>query len=155
MNEIINEIAGGLGGLMLKVFVIVVPLITFLEWAKSQRWFNRMVNSVEPLFRPVGFRQNALFPLLTGLIFGISYGAGVLIPQARSGELDPKQIFLVASFLGICHALFEDTLLFVAVGASAWILPATRFAAALMIVSALARLPWPLAAPDPQTETVS
>ena len=155
MNAIITEIAGGLGGLMLKVFVIVVPLITLLEWAKSKRWFNRMVNSVQPIFRPVGFRQIALFPLLTGLIFGISYGAGVLIPQARSGELDPKQIFLVSAFLGICHALFEDTLLFVAVGASAWILPVTRFTAALIIVSALARLPWPLSTPEPETETVS
>ena len=153
MHAIISEIATGLGGLMLKVFVIVVPLITLLEWAQRQRWFTQMVNSIQPLFRPLGFRQNALFPLLTGLIFGISYGAGVLIPQARSGELDPKQIFLVASFLGICHALVEDTLLFVAVGASAWILPCTRFAVALILVSALARLPWPLAAPDAQTET--
>jgi hypothetical protein len=155
MNGIINEIATGLGGLMLKVFVIVVPMITFLEWAKNQRWFTRMVNSVDPLFRRVGFRQNALFPLLTGLIFGISYGAGVLIPQARSGELDPRQIFLVAAFLGICHALVEDTLLFVAVGASAWILPGTRFVLALIIVSALARLPWPSATPGAQTKSVS
>lgn len=155
MNAIVNEIVGGLGGLMLKVFVIVVPLITLLEWAKSRRWFNTMVNSVQPIFRPVGFRQVALFPLLTGLIFGISYGAGVLIPQARSGELDPKQIFLIAAFLGICHALVEDTLLFVAVGASAWILPVTRFTAALIIVSGLARLPWPPAAPEPKTGTMS
>jgi len=155
MNAIVNEIVGGLGSLVLKVFVIVVPLITLLEWAKSKRWFNRMVNSVQPVFRPVGFRQIALFPLLTGLIFGISYGAGVLIPQARSGELDPKQIFLVASFLGICHALVEDTLLFVAVGASAWILPTARFVAAVIIVSALARMPWPRSGPEPGTEIVS
>ena len=153
MIEIVYEIATGLGSLMLKVLVIVVPMITILEWVKTQPWFIRAIDSVEPLFRPVGFRRSALFPLLTGLIFGISYGAGVLIPQARSGEIDPKQIFLVASFLGICHALFEDTLLFVAVGASAWILPLTRFAAALVVVSALARLPWPLAKPAPQTES--
>ena len=153
MHSIVNEIATGLGGLMLKVFLIVVPLITFLEWAQKQRWFTQMVNSVQPVFRPLGFRHNAFFPLLTGLIFGISYGAGVLIPQARSGELGPKQIFLVASFLCVCHALVEDTLLFVAVGASAWILPCTRFVLALILVPVLARLPWPLAATEAQTET--
>jgi len=153
MSAIINEIAAGLGGLMLKVFVIVVPLITLLEWAQKQRWFTHMVNSVQPLSRPLGFRQNSLFPLLTGLVFGISYGAGVLIPQARSGELGSRQIFLVASFLAICHAMVEDTLLFVAVGASPWILPCSRFAVALILVAVLARLPWPYVVSDPQNET--
>jgi hypothetical protein len=147
MLDIITEIARGLGGLMFKVFVIVVPLITILEWAKSRPWFARFVDSVRPLFGPVGFQRGSLFPLLTGLVFGISYGAGVLIPQARSGDLDPRQVFLVAVFLGICHAMVEDTLLFVAVGASIWILPVTRFIAAVIVVSAFSRIPWPAKPP--------
>jgi hypothetical protein len=145
--EITVETALGLGGLMLKIFLIVMPLLMALEWARSRRWFTRAIDSTQPLFRPIGFRPTALFPLLTGIIFGIAYGAGVLIPQARSGELDRRQIFLVTAFLSICHAIIEDTLLFVAVGANGWVIVITRFVAALVIVFTLSKLSWPALKP--------
>jgi hypothetical protein len=141
------EIASGLFSLMLKVFLIVMPLIMFLEWARTQAWFTRVINSTNRVFSPIGFRPQSLFPLMIGVLFGISYGAGVLIPQSRSGEMGSKQIFLVAAYLCLCHAIVEDTLLFVALGASAWIILITRFTAAMLIVFLLSRLPWPS---DPQ-----
>lgn len=145
--EIAIEIAEGLGGLMLKIFLIVMPLLIALEWLRSRPWFTRAINSTQGMFRPIGFRPSALFPLLTGIIFGIAYGAGVLIPQARSGELDRQQIFLITAFLGICHAIIEDTLLFVAVGANGWMIVITRFVAALVFVFLLSKLSWPAADP--------
>jgi len=53
-----------------------------------------------------------------GIIFGIAYGAGVLIEEARSGRLSWKDIFLINVFLSVCHAVVEDTALFMAVGAN-------------------------------------
>jgi len=143
--DIVTEIAGGLGSLMLKIFLIVMPLIIFLEWAKSQRWFGRFIDATNPVFRPVGFRPHALFPLLIGILFGIAYGAGVLIPQARSGDLDAKQIFLIAAFLGLCHAIIEDTLLFVALGGHGWVIVVSRVLIALAVVFGLSKLRWPVA----------
>jgi hypothetical protein len=141
--ELVTEIARGLGALMLKIFLIVMPLIMFLEWAKTRRWFSRFIVASEPVFRPIGFRPQALFPLLIGLFFGISYGAGVLIPQARSGDLDKKQIFLIAAFLSVCHAIVEDTLLFVAVGGNGLVIVVVRTIMALVVVFLLSRLRWP------------
>lgn len=143
MMDVAQEIGTGLFGLMFKIFVIVMPLLIVLEWARSRPWFTRAVDSTHVIFRPIGFRPTALFPLLTGIIFGIAYGAGVLIPQARSGELDRQQIFLITAFLGVCHAIIEDTLLFVALGGNGWFLVLTRFLAALVIVFVLSRLSWP------------
>jgi hypothetical protein len=145
MADIVKEIAGGLGSLMLKIFLIVMPLIIFLEWAKAQRWFGRFINATNPIFRPIGFRPHALFPLLIGILFGIAYGAGVLIPQSRSGDLDAKQIFLIAAFLGLCHAIIEDTLLFVAMGANGFVIVITRLLVALGAVYGLSKLAWPAA----------
>jgi Fe2+ transport system protein B len=139
------EIGNGLLGLMLKIFLIVMPLIIALEWARAQPWFDRVIRAAHPVFRPMGFRPQALFPLLTGVIFGIAYGAGVLIPQAQSGDLDRRQIFLIGAFLCICHAIIEDTLLFVALGGNGWIVLVARFAVAIAVVYLLARLPWPAA----------
>jgi hypothetical protein len=143
MVETMTEIGGGLGSLMLRVFLILMPLLIVLEWVRSRVWFKRLIRSAEPVFHPIGFRPQAIFPLMTGLIFGISYGAGVLIPQAQSGDLDKRQIFLVAAFLMICHAVFEDTLLFVVVGGTGWVMVVTRFVAAVIVIAILSRLPWP------------
>ncbi|GAB4313904.1 MAG: nucleoside recognition domain-containing protein [Candidatus Zixiibacteriota bacterium] len=145
MMDIAKEIALGLGGLMLKIFLIVLPLLMALEWARSRRWFTRAIDATQSVFRPIGFRPSALFPLITGIIFGIAYGAGVLIPQARSGEIDRQQVFLITAFLGVCHAIIEDTLLFVALGANGGMIVLTRFVAALVIVFFLSKLPWPAA----------
>ena len=137
------EIAQGLGSLMLKIFLIVMPLIIALEWARSRPWFDRVIASMQPVFRPVGFKPQSLFPLLTGVVFGIAYGAGILIPQARSGDLDRKQVFLIGAFLCVCHAIIEDTLLFVALGGNLWVIFITRFVVAFIVVYALAQIPWP------------
>ena len=112
--ELLTEIAKGLWGLSFKVFIIVVPLIALMEWARAQPWFDRVIAQAGKVFEPVGFRPSAILSLLTGVVFGISYGAGILIPQSQSGQMNPRQVFLVAAFLSLCHAIFEDTLLFVA-----------------------------------------
>lgn len=139
------EIAKGLFSLALKIFLIVMPLIIFLEWARTQLWFARVIKASSAVFAPIGFRSESLFALITGVIFGISYGAGVLIPQAQSGTISRKQVFLIALFLCLCHAIFEDTLLFVMLGANAWVIVATRIVAAMLIVYVFSRLSWPVA----------
>lgn len=152
MTEAAIEISKGLFGLALKIFLIVMPLIAFLEWARTQAWFARFIKASGVVFSPIGFRHESLFALMTGILFGISYGAGVLIPQAQSGAISRKQVFLIALFLCLCHAIFEDTLLFAMVGANAWIVVLTRFTAAMLIVYAFSRSPWPINEKDQSEE---
>lgn len=144
MQDAALDIAEGLFGLALKIFLIVMPLIMFLEWAKSQGWFARFIAASGRVFAPVGFRPESLFPLMTGILFGISYGAGVLIPQAQSGAISRRQVFCIAAFLCLCHAIIEDTLLFAVLGANAWIIIATRTVAAMVIVYIFSRISWPV-----------
>jgi len=153
MGDAAYEISTGLFGLALKIFVIVMPLLIFLEWARTQAWFTRFIKASGAVFNPVGLRSESLFPLMTGILFGISYGAGVLIPQAQSGDLSHRQVFLTALFLCLCHAIIEDTLLFALVGANAWIVVVTRFVAAMVIVYAFSRSAWPVGSEPVKTES--
>lgn len=152
MSEAAYDISTGLFGLALKIFLIVMPLLIFLEWARTQAWFTRFIKASGAMFDPIGLRSESLFPLMTGILFGISYGAGVLIPQAQSGQLSRKQVFLTALFLCLCHAIIEDTLLFALVGANAWIVVVTRFVAAMVIVYAFSKSSWPVGPETAGTE---
>lgn len=144
MLEAALDIAKGLWGLVFKVFIIIMPLLIFLEWARTQTWFARFVSATARVFAPIGLRSESMFSLIIGVLFGVSYGAGVLIPQAQSGDLSRKQIFLIAAFLCLCHAIVEDTLLFVVLGGNGALIVMTRIIAAVGIVFVLSRLSWPI-----------
>lgn len=138
MMEFVQETALGLGKLLLLVFVIIVPLMVALELFRHYKLLEMATNFIAPVTRRLGFGPDSVFPLMAGIVFGISYGGGVLIGEARKGRIIGNQAFLVAVFLALCHAIFEDTLLFVSQGAVGWIVVVIRLAAATVITGLVA-----------------
>ena len=138
---ILSSMSFDLFRLMLKIFLIIIPLFIILEYVQRKGFLDWLGGKLGRFFGLLHFKKNSIFPLLAGLCFGISYGAGVLLDEARQGRLEGKQTFLVAAYLGICHAVFEDTLLFVAIGASGLLLVFPRLIAASIVVYLLGFLP--------------
>lgn len=129
-----GELFWGLFHLLRKVFLVLLPVVIFLEWLRSTRLFPWLIERVHRWSRHFGYRKESLLPLLTGIFFGITLGAGVLIAEAKNQSLSRRQALLIGAFLGICHAVFEDTLVFMAVGASGLVMLGTRIPAAIVIV---------------------
>lgn len=133
MIEFILQTGLGLTRLLLLVFIVIMPLMIALELFRYYGLLNKLVRLITPLTRRLGYDSDSVYPLLAGVIFGISYGGGVLISESRKGKIVGNQAFLVALYLAICHAIFEDTLLFVAQGANWWIVIITRLILAAMV----------------------
>ncbi|MDW7711888.1 MAG: hypothetical protein SCH98_15595 [Deferrisomatales bacterium] len=122
-----------------KIALIILPLTVGYQLLRDNRWLSRRVAPYGRSFRRLGLGDGALVPLVAGLILGIVYGAGILIQEARSGRMSPREVFLLALFLCTCHAVIEDTLLFVVVGGDAlWIL-GPRLVLAVGVTALLAR----------------
>jgi len=92
--------------LSLKVIALITILIFIMDYIKSMRFIQDSQKNV-----------SKGFSLAVGYILGITYGAGILINEAKSGSMNQKDIFYVSTFLMIAHAVIEDTLLFVIFGA--------------------------------------
>ena len=90
--------------LSVKIVLLISVLIFFMDYLKSRAF---MKNSAKHLSKG--------FSIMTGIILGVTYGAGILIKE--SNTLNRSDLFYIATFLSICHAIIEDTLLFVIFGA--------------------------------------
>ena len=140
--EIVNVISEGLingGKSIAGIAMIVFPLMIFMEIARDLN----ILDFVSKLFRPVtklmDISENSAFPLAVGIIFGLAYGAGVIIQSAKEGNIDKKSLIILAIFLACCHAVFEDTLIFVAIGANGWVLLTLRLIAAFFLSVIISR----------------
>lgn len=74
---------------------------------------------------------STIMALITGLLIGITYGAGVLLKEAR--YMSKRQIISVCYFLMVAHAIIEDTLLFVFFGADIFLLIGIRLFFATLV----------------------
>ena len=115
------------------IAIVVFPLMIVMEFARKYKVMDVISAGLRPLTRFLGVQRSAAFPLAVGLIFGLAYGSGVIIQSAQEGEIDMRSLTLVSIFLACCHAVVEDTLLFVAVGANGWLLLGLRTLAAFIV----------------------
>jgi len=119
--------------------VVVIPLMILMQLARDYRLMERLLGAFAPVSRALGMSKRASLPLLVGLAFGLAYGAGVIIQASEEEGLSLRDRFLVILFLVGCHAVVEDTLVFVAVGANGWLLITARILAASAITVLCAR----------------
>lgn len=134
-------LAGGLR-IGLLVTAIIVPISLGLSLLKDAHLLDRAAASVGPVLRRFRLPGPAAFPLLAGLFLGIVFGSGVILSFAREGSLKKGDLLILLVFLGVCHSIIEDTLIFVALGANGWVLMGLRFLLAFLaafIVSHLLR----------------
>ncbi len=124
---------------ILKLSMVIIPLMIVMQIMKDNLWLDRLTGILEPFGKRMGIRKAGLFPLLVGILFGISYGSGVIVQSVESGEMNDKDKALVAVFLVLCHAIVEDTMIFAALGANGLILVATRILFAFFLTCGVSR----------------
>ena len=110
--------------LSIKIIVLISVLIFVLDYIKSLKIIQEYSNKV-----------NSAFSITVGVILGITYGAGILISEYEKNTLSKKDILYIGTFLMICHAIIEDTLLFVIFGANPWIIVGMRLIFAFIFAS--------------------
>lgn len=122
------------------VFVIILTLMALLRVLKLLGIERLMHAMLAPLLRVIGVGREASNVTIIGFTLGLSIGAGLLIREARTGNLSRRDIFLTMAFLGICHSVIEDTLLILLMGADLGAILWTRLVLAIIVTATIARM---------------
>ncbi|HPS02963.1 MAG TPA: hypothetical protein PLA90_15600 [Candidatus Sumerlaeota bacterium] len=122
------------------IFGAIFSLLSLLRLLRFLRVTNLVERLLYPLLRPLGIGRAATDLTVIGMTLGIGYGGGLIIHEAESGRLTPRDIFCALALMGLTHSLIEDSLLMLSLGGHLAGLLLGRFAFTLLFCFGLAKL---------------
>ena len=122
------------------IFVIIVALSLIMRVFTAIGLTGLCVRLLAPVLRMLGIGPAAGTLTIVGMVMGLSYGGGMIMHEAHSGKVPPKDIFSSLSLMGLSHSVFEDTLLMAVLGAHSSGLLWGRVLFTLVVVALLVRV---------------
>ncbi len=139
---------------VLQLAVIVIPLMIIIQYLKDKNYMQKFSEKLAPFTKLIGVQPNASSTLVAGLVIGLAYGAGVMIQAVQEEGVSKKDATLVFIFLVACHAVVEDTLIFVPLGIPVLPLLIIRISTAFVLTILVAYL-WRKAEQRKQEEVLT
>lgn len=123
--------------LSLKIFTIIMSILTLLEIAKTLGWINHIIKILAPVLKILGLRSTVGILWVTAALFGIASGGAVIIEEVKDGHLPREDLEELHLSIGINHAMIEDPSIFLSLGLSPFWLWAPRVVMAIIAVRTL------------------
>lgn len=123
---------------VVQLALIVIPLMVAMQFFRELGWLNKVSDWFAPFMRFLGMEKNASVTLVAGLTIGLAYGAGLMIQAVQEDGVSKKDMYLALIFLVSCHAVVEDTLVFIPLGIPIWPLLLIRLVTAILLTAAVA-----------------
>jgi hypothetical protein len=118
--------------------IIVIPLMVIVQIMKDKQWLAVFSKWMAPATRALGMKENTSTTMAAGLLIGLAYGAGVMIQAVQEDGVSKKDVTLAFIFLVACHAVVEDTLIFVPLGIPVLPLLLIRLGVAILLTVTVA-----------------
>ena len=123
---------------VLQLAIIVIPLMIGIQILKDLKWLDVFSQWMAPVTRGLGMKENTSTTLVAGLLLGLAYGAGVMIQAVKEDGVSQKDVTIAFIFLVACHAVIEDTLIFIPLGIPVLPLLLIRLGTAIVLTLSIA-----------------
>jgi len=120
--------------LCIKMFVIIMALMILLGIMKSFNIIHYIVRVISPVLKAMGLNQKVGILWITAAVFGIAYGAAVIVEEVKEGNFDRQELEKLHISIGINHSMVEDPALFLTFGLNAFWLWVPRLLTAVLAV---------------------
>ncbi|TCS95109.1 nucleoside recognition domain-containing protein [Hazenella coriacea] len=119
--------------------IIIIPLMFAIQILKDFNGLNWFASKMSPLLKPFGVTPKGSITMTSGLLAGLMFGAGLILEQAKENPLPKRDITIIFIFLAVCHAVIEDTLIFIPLGIPVIYLLLIRVMTALVLTWVVAK----------------
>ncbi|MBI5589870.1 MAG: iron transporter [Deltaproteobacteria bacterium] len=120
--------------LCIKIFLIVMALMIALCLMKAFDIIPFLVKVLKPFLKIMGLDERVGLLWLTAVVFGIAYGAAVIVEEAKEGNFSAEELERLHISIGINHSMVEDPTLFASLGLSVFWLWIPRVVTAIVAV---------------------
>jgi len=124
--------------LAIKIFFIIMFVLTMVEILKIFGWINYIVRFISPVLKIMGLSRSVGILWITAIMFGLAYGGAVIVEEAKRGNLTDEELERLHLSIGINHAVIEDPALFLPFGIGLFWLWIPRLVIAIVAVHLLA-----------------
>lgn len=132
--EVITKWGGSTFFLCIKIFIIVMALMISLCLMKAFNIIPYLVRILKPFLKVMGLNERVGLLWLTAVVFGVTYGAAVIVEEAREGDFSAEELERLHISIGINHSMVEDPALFAVLGLSLFWLWVPRLITAIVAV---------------------
>ncbi|BDQ33011.1 hypothetical protein [Pseudodesulfovibrio portus] len=101
---------------MASIVLIIFTLMAIMRILQAIRVIDLMNRILRPVLSLIGIGPKASAITVIGLTMGLSYGGGLIINEAKNGNVGKEDIFYSLTLMGLCHSLIEDSLLIMLIG---------------------------------------
>ena len=122
--------------LFVKILIIITAIMILLELMRNYNLIQHIVRTLNPLLKLLGLEKKVGILWLTAVVFGLSYGAAVIVGEAKNDAFTPAELEDLHVSIGINHSIFEDPAPFLSFGLNPFWLWVPRFMAAIVGVHA-------------------
>lgn len=125
---------------LFQVFLVIAVLVIFLRLLKLSGIERLLIFLLKPLLKVLGLSDTTTSISIIGITLGLTYGGSLLINEAQTGKVSKMDVFGSLSLLSLCHALIEDTLLVMLIGADISGVLYARLVFSLLVIAIIVRL---------------
>ena len=131
---------------VLVLIFAVVALLLLMDVLKALGFIELLNKLLRPLLSLVGVDRQLAPVATTGVLLGVVYGGALMMDEVRANNYSKRAVFTAMLLVSLMHALIEDTLVVLAIGANIWIVLIGRVPFALLFIFLLLRVPSALSA---------
>src|SRR5699024_12616276 len=86
---------------VLQLAAVIFPLMLIMQFFRELGWIDIVSKVFSPFTRFLGMQKNTSFTIVTGLVIGLAFGAGVMIQAVKEEGVSRKDTILALIFLVI------------------------------------------------------
>jgi hypothetical protein len=116
----------------LQFCLIAIPLMILIQILQDIDFLNRFTKWMRFFVKPLGIDPRGSITITSVLLIGLMFAAGLIIQQVKEKKFEKRDLIIIMIFLAICHAIVEDTVIFVPLNTYLFPLLLIRFSAAMV-----------------------